>query len=62
MFDLAFDKLIILGLKTLENYMDDEIHNQVYMELAPCTDEAFLYRYMELHLEKFDEIFEVNGD
>ena len=33
--------------------MDDEIREQVHAELAPCTDEEFLTRYQELHLEKY---------
>ena len=33
------------------NMMDDEIREQVHMELAPCTDEEFLKRYLELDPE-----------
>lgn len=29
-------------------YMDDEIREQVHSELAPCTEEEFLNRYLEL--------------
>lgn len=29
-------------------YMDDGIREQVHMELAPCTEEEFLARYLEL--------------
>lgn len=32
----------------LVNFMDDDIREQVYFELAPCTDEEFLTRYLEL--------------
>jgi hypothetical protein len=41
-------------MKTWEaivNMMDDEIREQVHMELAPCTDEEFLARYLELDPE-----------
>lgn len=33
------------------NYMDDEIREQVHAELAPCTNEEFLKRYVELDNE-----------
>jgi hypothetical protein len=31
--------------------MDDDIREQVHSELAPCTEEAFLTRYLELAKE-----------
>ena len=34
--------------KTLADYMDDETREAVHIELAPCTDEEFLDRYLEL--------------
>lgn len=37
------------------SYMDDEIREQVHAELAPCTEEKFLMRYMELDKE-FDSV------
>lgn len=30
------------------NLMDDDIRERVAFELAPCTEEAFLKRYLEL--------------
>ena len=54
------EELLELGMDVLVNYMDDELREQVHRELAPCTDEEFLVRYMELHREKFDEEFDVN--
>lgn len=30
------------------NLMDDDIREQVHRELAPCTSEEFLSRYLEL--------------
>lgn len=32
-------------------YMDDDIREQVHGELAPCTPEEFLKRYLELDPE-----------
>ena len=37
--------------EAIVNLMDDEIREQVHMELAPCTDEEFLARYLELDPE-----------
>lgn len=31
--------------------MDDEIRERVHAEMAPCTDEEFLERYLELDPE-----------
>lgn len=30
------------------SYMDDDLREQVHAELAPCTNEEFLNRYLEL--------------
>ena len=54
------EELLKLGMDVLVNHMDDDLREQVHRELAPCTDEEFLVRYMELHREKFDEEFDVN--
>lgn len=35
-------------LDTIASYMDDEIREQVHIELAPCTPQEFLNRYLEL--------------
>lgn len=32
----------------IASYMDDEKREQVHNELAPCTEEEFLRRYLEL--------------
>ena len=39
--------------------MDDEIREQVHSELAPCTEEEFLTRYQELHVEKYGAELEI---
>lgn len=39
--------------------MDDELREQVHAELAPCTDEEFLERYQELHIEKYGAELEI---
>lgn len=35
-------------MNTIATYMDDEKRKQVYFELAPCSQEEFLKRYLEL--------------
>ncbi len=35
-------------MSTIATYMDDEIREAVHVELAPCTPEEFLKRYLEL--------------
>lgn len=45
---------------TFEHYMDDEIRERVAWEIAPCTDQEFLNRYVELHYEIFVEEFQIN--
>ena len=35
-------------LDTIATYMNDEIREDVHVELAPCTPEEFLRRYVEL--------------
>lgn len=39
--------------------MDDEIREQVHAELSPCTDEEFLTRYQELHVQKYGAELEI---
>lgn len=34
--------------EAIVNLMNDEIRERVAFELAPCTEEAFLKRYLEL--------------
>lgn len=35
-------------MDTIGTYMDDDIREQVHYELAPCTPEEFLIRYLDL--------------
>ncbi|MGN0404036.1 MAG: hypothetical protein ACI4F1_02320 [Bariatricus sp.] len=35
-------------MKAITSYMNDETREQVHMELAPCSNEQFLTRYVEL--------------
>lgn len=35
-------------MNTISTYMNDEIREKVHFELAPCTNERFLKRYIEL--------------
>lgn len=44
-------------LDTIASYMDDEIREQVHLELAPCTPEKFLNRYLQLDSD-FKELLE----
>jgi hypothetical protein len=48
------------SMEVIAHYMDDELREQVHAELAPCTDEEFLTRYIELHKAKFNEDFTIN--
>lgn len=38
-------------MDTIASYMDDDIREQVHYELAPCTPEEFLIRYLDLYPE-----------
>lgn len=38
-------------LDEIAGYMNDEIREQVHAELAPCTPEEFLTRYLQLDCE-----------
>lgn len=42
------DALAKFSIDTLAYYMDDDTREQAHDELAPCTDEEFLARYLEL--------------
>lgn len=35
-------------LDTVTTYMNDDIREQVHREIAPCTPEKFLLRYIQL--------------
>ena len=45
---------------TYVNYMDDDLRVRVAWEIAPCSDEDFMDRYVYLHYETFAEEFEIN--
>lgn len=42
------EALEAVTIDQLAVYMDDETRERVHFELAPCTDEEFLDRYLEL--------------
>lgn len=46
--EIKMRKLTQELLDTIATYMDDEIREDVHVELAPCTPEKFLRRYVEL--------------
>lgn len=39
----------------VEQFMDDELREELHAELAPCTNQTFFDRYAEAHLRKFGE-------
>lgn len=41
-------------MNAIASYMDDDIRETVHLELAPCTNEEFLARYLELDSEFID--------
>ena len=45
---------------TFEHYMDDELRERAAWEIAPCSEQEFIDRYVELHYEIFAEEFQVN--
>ena len=46
-------------LEVYVSMMDDETLEQVHAELSPCTDEEFLTRYQELHVQKYGAELEI---
>lgn len=42
------EALEAVTIDQLAQYMDDDTRESVHAELAPCTDEEFLIRYLEL--------------
>ena len=46
-------------MDALVSYMDDDVREKVHFELAPCTNEAFLIRYIEL-VPEFEDMMENN--
>lgn len=43
-----------------ENYMDDDLRERVAWEIAPCGEQEFIDRYVELHYEAYAEEFVIN--
>ena len=54
--ELSNDLMAIIG-----SYMNDEKREDVHAELAPCTPEEFLTRYLELEPE-FAELLKIEFD
>lgn len=48
-------------MDTIGSYMDDDMREDVHAELAPCTPEEFLKRYLELDPD-FEELLESEFD
>ena len=44
----ALPKTYHKNWQSIANIMDDDIREQVHAELAPCSEEKFLSRYLEL--------------
>lgn len=42
------------GMDAIATYMKDDIRERVHFELAPCTNEEFLIKYLQ-----YDQDFEV---
>ncbi len=56
---------VILGNHVVDfdaavNLMDDDLREQVHAELAPCTNQEFLDRYVVLHRKKYGKEFTVS--
>ena len=39
--------------------MDDELREELHMELDECSEQEFLDRYCEAHVQKFNEEFSI---
>ena len=50
--EISFEASVVL--------MDDEIREELYCELAPCTDQEFFTAYEKAHAEKFGEEWELS--
>ena len=49
-----------IDFEVATNLMDDELREELYMELAPCTEQEFYDEYCNRHKEKFGEVFHVD--
>lgn len=45
-----------VSLDEIAGYMNDEIREQVHAELAPCTPDEFLTRYLQLDCELINSL------
>ena len=53
-------EIIEMGMyEVAVNLMDNEIREQIHAEMAPCSNEEFLARYIELHEKKFGDEFTI---
>ena len=48
-------------MATIGSYMNDDIREQVHAELAPCTTEEFMARYLELDTD-FEVLLRIEFD
>lgn len=48
-------------MTAIASYMDDEIRERVHRELAPCTPDEFIQRYLELDPD-FQDLLESEFD
>lgn len=47
-YTTAADALETIGIDTIAEYMDDDIREEVHDQIAPCTEEEFLEKYLEM--------------
>lgn len=47
-----------VDFETLVNLMDDETREKVHNEIAPCTEQEFIDKYIEEHEKKYKEKFQ----
>ena len=47
-----------VDFNTLINLMDDKIREKVHNEIAPCTEQEFINRYIEEHEKKYKKKFQ----
>ena len=42
-----------------EEYMDDEIREELHSEISPCADYVFFAEYMARHFKEYGKVFEI---
>lgn len=47
-----------VDFETLVELMDDEIREKVHNEIAPCTEQKFINKYIKEHEKKYSEKFQ----